>query len=191
MTEDQRDPWQVVRKHTAYSNPWITVTHHDVVDPGGRPGVYGTVAFANRAVGILPLDADDHTWLVGQWRFPLGVYSWEIPEGGAPRGEDPLAAAQRELKEETGLVAGAWEKILEMHLSNSVTDEASVSYVATGLTHGEAEPESTELLRIRRVPFLEAVRMVLTGEITDALSVATILRVWGGRGAPPVGGARG
>jgi len=147
-----------------------------VVQPDGRAGLYGVVHFKNVAVGILPIDAEGHTWLVGQHRFPLDQYSWEIPEGGAPLGEDPLHAARRELKEETGLEAQHFRPLLTMHLSNSVSDEVSLSYLATGLTAGQAAPEGTEQLLIERVPFGEALERVLAGRITDALSVATILR---------------
>jgi 8-oxo-dGTP pyrophosphatase MutT (NUDIX family) len=170
-------PWTVVARRGVYANPWIEVTHQDVLTPHGQPGVYGTVHFKHRAIGVLPLSEDGHTWLVGQHRFPLDTYFWEIPEGGAAPGEDPLAAARRELREETGLTAEKWEKVLELHLSNSVTDEHAVAYVARGLTPGPPEPDATEALAVRKVPFAEVYAMVLRGEITDALSVATILRV--------------
>lgn len=159
-----------------YENPWVDVVHHEVVRPDGQEGIYGTIHFKNRAIAILPIDRDGHTWLVGQHRFPLDAYSWELPEGGGPLGDDPLLAAQRELKEETGLTANSWRAILTMHLSNSVTDELGLAYLATDLTPGEPEPEGTEELVVRRVPFREALEMVLDGRITDSLSVATILR---------------
>jgi len=170
-------PWTVLSETETYANPWITVTHAEVVTPGATRGVYGTVHFRNLAIAVLPLDQERHTWLVGQHRYPLDRYSWEVPEGGCPLGrEDPLATAQRELKEETGVVARRWDKLLELDMSNSVTDERAIAYVARDLTVGEAEPESTEQLAVRRVPFIQAYQMVLDGEITDALSVATILR---------------
>jgi len=179
MTEDLKfiGPWRVLTQRPIYSNAWIDVTHHEVLTPRGEPGIYGTVRFKHLAVAVLPLTDDGFTWLVGQHRFPLDRYFWEIPEGGARPGEDPLLAGQRELREETGLVATRWDRVLEMHLSNSVTDEASVSYVARGLTQGEAEPEGTEELALKKVPFAEVCAMVARGEITDALSVATVLRV--------------
>lgn len=175
MTE-HKGPWRIISWHKPYSNPWIEVTHHDVIDPSGRPGTYGTVHFKNRALAILPIDDEGYTWLVGQYRFPLGRYSWEIPEGGGLLTEDPLEAAKRELREECGLSATHWERILEMDLSNSVTDESSISYLARGITHGDAQPDSTEALQVRRLPFTDVYQMVLTGEITDTLSVATILK---------------
>ncbi len=171
-----RGPWRIRAARSVYANPWIEVVHHDVVRPDGKDGIYGTVEFKNRAIAILPLDAEGHTWLVGQHRFPLDAFSWEIPEGGGPLDDDPLAAAKRELKEETGLEAGTWRQILTMHLSNSVSDEVAIAYIATDLTLGVAEPEGTEELILRRLPFAEALSMVLEGQITDALAVATILR---------------
>ncbi len=171
-----RGPWRIRAAQPVYANPWIEVVHHEVVRPDGIDGIYGTVHFKNRAIGILPIDADGYTWLVGQHRFPLDLYSWEIPEGGGPLSADPLLAAKRELKEETGIEARTWRQILTMHLSNSVTDEFSICYLATDLTMGQAEPEGTEELALRRLPFDEALQMVLDGRITDSVAVATILR---------------
>jgi 8-oxo-dGTP pyrophosphatase MutT (NUDIX family) len=152
-----------------YDNPWISVTEHRVIKPSGGEGIYGVVHFKNRAIGVLPLDKEGYTWLVGQYRYTLNSYSWEIPEGGGRLDEEPLAAAQRELKEETGMEADEWHEILRMHLSNSVTDELAIVYLARGLRMGTAQPEDTEQLQVRRVPFEEAYRMVCAGEITDAI----------------------
>jgi 8-oxo-dGTP pyrophosphatase MutT (NUDIX family) len=177
MTKSKRGPWTISAVRTAYDNPWISVDHHDVVRPDGKPGVYGTVRFKNLAIAILPLDDDGNTWLVGQHRFPLDQYSWEIPEGGGAKGVAPLQSARRELKEETGIVAREWTEVLRMHLSNSVTDEESISFLARGLSFEAAAPEGDEELTVKKVSFEEVYRMVLRGEITDALAVATILRV--------------
>jgi|HigsolmetaGSP11D_1036233.scaffolds.fasta_scaffold09607_2 8-oxo-dGTP pyrophosphatase MutT (NUDIX family) len=177
MKKTTENPWQTLRSRQGYENPWIEVVHNEVLTPGGKPGIYGVVKFKNLAVGILPVDRDGATWLVGQFRYPLGCYSWEIPEGGAPHGEDPLVHAKRELKEETGLVAARWLPLLEMHLSNSVTDERSVTWVAYDLIQDDAEPDDDEALSLRRLPFADALAMVLRGEITDAISVASILRL--------------
>ncbi|HEY4337512.1 MAG TPA: NUDIX hydrolase, partial [Puia sp.] len=139
-------------------------------------GIYGKIHFKNLAVGVLPLDGEGNTWLVGQYRFPLEEYSWEIPEGGGALGVDPLESAKRELREETGLVASSWEPLLEMHLSNSVSDEKAIIFLARGLEQREPMPDETEQLVVRRVPFEEAYRMVEQGLITDAMSVAAILK---------------
>ena len=171
----ERNPWQNVDQRIVYENPWIRVTHHDVIRPDGQAGVYGVVHYQNLAVGILPIDEDGWTWLVGQYRFALGQYSWEIPEGGCPQDESTLVAAQRELREETGLTAEDWRQIGRSHLSNSVSDELATIYVATRLTKGQPAPDGTEVLRLRHLPFEEAFRMVLSGEITDAISVMAIL----------------
>jgi 8-oxo-dGTP pyrophosphatase MutT (NUDIX family) len=170
------NPWQTLERRAVYDNPWITVQHDEVRRPDGAPGIYGVVHFKNRAIGVLPIDEEGYTYLVGQYRYTLDEYSWEIPEGGCPVGEDPLQAAQRELKEETGLSARQWQLLGRAHLSNSVSDEEALYYLATELVPGDAEPEGTEKLQLRRVPFAEALRMALAGEITDALSVLALLR---------------
>jgi ADP-ribose pyrophosphatase len=172
-----RNPWKTLRSETVYDNPWIRVEDHRVVNPAGKQGQYGKVCFKNIAVGILALDADESLYLVGQYRYTLDAYSWELPMGGAPLGQDPLAAAQRELKEETGLTARQWREYMRVHPSNSVTDELGVVYLARGLTHGAREPEETEQLSVRALPFTEAVRWATTGRITDAISVAAILKL--------------
>jgi len=151
------------------------VEHRDVVTPAGSPGIYGVVHFKNKAIGIVPVDDEGFVYLVGQYRYPLDAYSWEIPEGGGPIGEDPLAAARRELKEETGLTAERWQQIGRVHTSNSVTDEEGLIFLAQGLTVGEAQPEETEELTLKRIPLAEAVDMVMRSEITDSIAVCGIL----------------
>ena len=152
--------------------------HSDVTTPGGSSGIYGVVRFKNRAIGILPIDAEDHTWLVGQYRYTLDEYSWEIPAGGSPMDEDPEATAHRELLEETGLLAGRLTPLLsEVRLSNSVTDETAWCWVATELTMTEAEPEDTEDLQVRRLPVDDVIEMVMNGEINDAFTVMSFLRL--------------
>jgi len=167
--------WKTLNRKTVYENPWIKVEHHDVVNPAGNPGIYGTVHYKNIAVAILPIDHEGYTYIVGQYRYVLNSYSWEIPEGGCPEGEDPLNAAKRELQEETGLLASTWTPILEMDLSNSVSNERSISYLANGISKGVASPEETENLQVRRIDFDQLVQMVTSGEIRDSLTVATVL----------------
>jgi 8-oxo-dGTP pyrophosphatase MutT (NUDIX family) len=171
------NPWQRLSRRVAYENPWIIVYHDEVLRPDGKPGIYGMVHFRNRAVAIVGVDQQDRVLLVGQFRYTLDVYSWEVPEGGAAEGEDLLAAAQRELREETGYSADHWQEIARMHLSNSVSDEEGICYLATGLKPGEAEPEGTERLQVRWVPFAEALAMTADGRITDAPSVIGLQRV--------------
>lgn len=176
-------PWRRLGRRVAYQNPWLTVWHDDVIRPDGAPGIYGVVHFANRAIGILALDEEDRVLLVGQHRYPLAAYTWEIPEGGGGLDESPLEAARRELAEETGFRAGSWRELGRAALSNSVTDELAVFFIATELRAGAAAPEGTEELQTRWVPFDEAVAMTLDGRIDDALSTLAIQREALERGA--------
>lgn len=181
----EENPWKTLKIQEIYENPWIQLSHHEVITPSDTAGIYGVVHFKNLAIGVLPLDAELNTWLVGQFRYPLNQYSWEIPEGGCPLGTIPLETAQRELLEETGITAKRWTKILDLATSNSVTDETGMAFVAQDLAFGVAAPEETEQLQIKKLPFSEVVEMVLRGEITDALSMLTILtaHLWLQRGA--------
>lgn len=171
------NPWQTKSTSVPYENPWIRIEHREVINPAGNPGIYGLVKYKNHAVGIVPVDEEGYTYLVGQYRYATDTYEWEIPEGGCPVGTDLLATAKRELKEETGLVAEEWTQIMDFYLSNSVTDEYGVAFLAKGLRQEEAEPEETEDLALRRVPLMEAIQMTLDGRIKDALSVLALQRV--------------
>jgi 8-oxo-dGTP pyrophosphatase MutT (NUDIX family) len=174
---DQTNPWRVLSSKEIYDNNWIKVTEFQVINPGGGQGIYGKVHFRNVAVGILVLDDEMNTWLVGQYRFPLDAYSWEIPEGGGQLDTEPLESAKRELLEETGLVASEWTPLLKLHLSNSVSDEYALVFLARKLEQHNPMPEETEQLIVKRVAFEEAWQMVVQGEITDAISVAAIQRI--------------
>lgn len=171
------NPWKTISSEKIYDNPWILVEEDQVITPGLSAGIYGRVSFKNKAVGVIPLDAEGFTWLVGQYRYPLGEYSWEIPEGGCPIGETLVEAGKRELLEETGLVAASWRQILRLHLSNSVTDEEAFIFLAQDLTQQEAVPEITEELKVRKLHLNEVLQMVMNEEITDAMSVAGILKL--------------
>jgi 8-oxo-dGTP pyrophosphatase MutT (NUDIX family) len=175
MTPDEtKSPWKTLASKQVYDNPWIAVREDKVIRPDGEPGIYGVVHFKNIAVGILPIEGD-HIYLVGQYRYPLEQYSWEIPEGGCAIGEEPFRAAQRELREETGLEAKHWRLLGEAYLSNSVADEYAVWFLASGLVPGERQPEGTEALEVRRLPLREALGMALGGQITDSLSLMAIM----------------
>ena len=172
----EKNPWTTLKSELVYESAWIAVTKHDCLNPAGNPATYSTVSFKNIAIGIIPLDEENNTWLVGQWRYPLNQYSWEIIEGGGKHGVDPVLSAQRELLEEAGLVAQHYEQIMEIHTSNSVCDEYGLIYVAKNLREENAQPEETEVLQIKKLPFNEAYQMVMDGKITDSLSVAGILK---------------
>ena len=177
MLEDKKNPWEKLERKQVYDNPWITVYEDDVINPAGNEGIYGTVAFKNLAIGIIPIDEDGNTYLVGQYRYPLEAYSWEIPMGGGPLDIDPLVSAKRELKEETGLTATSWEKIMTIHTSNSVCNEEGYVYTAKGLTEGEMQPEEVEELKVWKLPLKEAIQMAYEGKITDSLSLASLLKL--------------
>jgi 8-oxo-dGTP pyrophosphatase MutT (NUDIX family) len=175
--DNQRNDWKILSQNLVYENPWISVHHFDVVNPSGNVGIYGKVHFKNLAIGIVALDNVGFIHLVGQFRFVLQQYSIEIPEGGGQFGVDPLDSAKRELREETGIQAENWEVLQEMHLSNSVTDEKAIVYLATGLSQGVSEPEDSENIQHFKISFEEAYKKVVEGEITDAITVAAILKI--------------
>ena len=174
---NHKNPWKTLSVEEVYDNPWINITHRSVLNPAGQNGIYGKVHFKNIAVGALPLDEENNTWLVGQYRYTLEKYSWEIPEGGCIESIEPLQAAKNELQEETGIIANKWTKILDIHTSNSVTDEYGICYLAQDLTFGNSSPEPCEELIIKKLKFEDAFEMVMNGEITDSLSIATIMKV--------------
>jgi 8-oxo-dGTP pyrophosphatase MutT (NUDIX family) len=178
-------PWTRRSRIVAYANPWITIWHDEVAQPDGSPGIYGVVHFANLAAGAVVLDDDDRVLLVGQHRYTLDSYSWEIPEGGVPAGESALDGARRELREETGVEADGWREIARIHLSNSISDEAGVLFAARATSHGVASPEPSEDLAIRWLPFGEALAMTTDGRITDAMTIIGLQRVALERSAAP------
>ncbi len=171
-------PWEIRSVHTAYENPWISVREYQATAPTGRPALYGLVSFRNYALAVLPLHDDGGVTLVGQHRFPLADYSWEIPEGGGAMEETPLAGAQRELREETGLIAADWRQVLRFQLSNSITDEQGFGFIATGLSQVDIDPDETEDLQIVKVPFRQALDLAMAGHISDMLTVAMLLRAY-------------
>ena len=170
-------PWTRRSRRVAYANPWITIWHDDVARPDGSPGIYGVVHFANLAVGVLVLDDQDRTVLVGQHRYTLDEYSWELPEGGVPPGESALDGARRELREETGVEADGWRELVRFHLSNSISDEAGVLFAARATGHGAASPEPSEDLAVRWLPFDEALAMTADARITDAMTIMGLQRL--------------
>jgi 8-oxo-dGTP pyrophosphatase MutT (NUDIX family) len=178
MTAADRNPWRRVSRRIAYENPWLELRHDDVIRPDGEPGIYGIVHFQHYAVGVVPFDlAKDRVLLVGQWRYTMEAYSWEIPEGGGRFGESPEEEARRELAEETGFTGGTWRELCRVELSNSVTDELAYAFVATDLVPGPAAPEGTEQLQLRWIPFDEVMAMIARGEIRDALTILPMLQL--------------
>ncbi|MDF1672916.1 MAG: NUDIX hydrolase [Vicingaceae bacterium] len=176
MIDETKNPWKTLKSEVKYDNPWIKITESKTVNADGGDGIYGVVHYKNIAIGIIPLDENNNTWLVGQYRYPLKQYSWEICEGGGLYNDDVIDSAKRELKEELGIEAKQWTKLLDMHLSNSVSDEVGVIYIAKDLSYYTPEPEEGEVLQIKKLPINEVYKMVMAGEITDSLSVSGILK---------------
>lgn len=178
IKEEIKNPWTTLSGEVKYDNRWITVTEYQVINPSGGKGIYGKIHFKNKAIGIIPVDKDLNTWLVGQYRYTLHAWHWEIPEGGGDLNQDPLENAKRELQEETGLKASSWTQIIHLHTSNSVTDEEGHIFLAEDLKQGSNALEETEAdLKVWKLPLKDALEMVLNGKITDSLSIMAILKV--------------
>ncbi len=173
----ENNNWKIIDEKLIYANKWIRLTHYNVINPNGGEGIYGKVHFKNIAIGIVPIDEEGNTWLVGQHRLPLNSYSWEIPEGGCPLDQEPLEGAKRELLEETGLVAQDWKEILTLHLSNSVSDEKAIIYIAKNLSQQASQPDETEQLHVKKITLQKAFEMVNSNDITDAIAVAALQKV--------------
>lgn len=176
MIDENHNPWKTNSRKLIHENPWIKIVEDQVTNPGGEDCSYTTVHFKNRALGVLPLDEDYNTWIVGQYRYPLKKYSWEIPEGGVPYDENLIEGGIRELKEETGINAKEWIHIMDFHTSNSITDEIAHIYVAKILSFGEANPDSNEELYCKKIPFQELFDMVIEGKIMDSLTIAAVFK---------------
>ncbi len=173
----ENNNWKIIDENLIYDNKWISLTHYNIINPNGGEGIYGKVHFKNIAIGIVPIDEEGNTWLVGQHRFPINRYSWEIPEGGCPLDQEPIVGAKRELLEETGLVAEEWKEVLTIYLSNSVCDEKAIIFIAKNLSQHTPQPDDTELLQIKKVKLQEAFEMVKQNIITDAVAVAALQKV--------------
>lgn len=169
-------PWRRRSRHLAYGNPWLEVFHDEVDRPDGSPGIYGVVHFRTQAVGVVAVGDDGRILLVGQHRYTLDEYSWEIPEGGVEDGEPLVEGARRELREETGYDAAGWRQLCRMTVSNSVTDERGAIFLATGLRTGEATPEATEDLAVRWATLDEVLAEIASGAIHDIITIAGVSR---------------
>jgi len=176
MLNEIKNPWKILDTKDVYDSPWIQVTKHNVLNPSNQPGTYSVVHFKNLAIGILPLDEQYNTWIVGQYRFPLKRYTWEIPEGGGERDIPAVESAKRELSEEVGIAAKKWTKIQEFDPSNASTDERAIVFVAQDLSFHEAHPDDNEQLVVKKLPFSALYDLAVKGEITDSLSLVAILK---------------
>lgn len=177
--KDPPNPWATKSSQVLHDNPWLRLDSHEVIGPDGKDYTYYVTHFHNRACGVVPYEVRDGVpgvWLVGQTRYALDCYSWELPEGGVPRGEDIAVAARRELKEEAGIEAKTLIWLFDLHTSNSLTDEWGQVFLATGLTHGDAELEGTEDITALFVPLDDALRAIAEGRITDAITIAGLYR---------------
>lgn len=177
MIDETKNPWTTLFEEVKYENQWIKVEEHKVLNPANNEGVYGKVHFKNVAIGVIPIDDENNTWIVGQYRYPLNEYSWEIIEGGGAMHIHPLESAQRELLEEAGIIAEEWELLTKLHTSNSVTDEVGLIYIARNLSFTSATPEETEQLQIKKISILELIQMAMDNKITDSLSLIGIFKL--------------
>ena len=171
------NPWQTLSTKEIYRNDWMRLREDQVITPGGKQGIYGVVE-TSPAIGIIPVTETKETFLVGQYRYSLDTYSWEIPEGGAEPGESHLTAAKRELREETGLEAGKWTKLGTLYTSNSITNEIGHLFLAENLKKGISDPEHTEDLTVKKISFMEAYQQVLNYHIKDAMAIIGIMRAY-------------
>ena len=174
--EHEENPWKTLDSEKVYESAWIAVNKHNVLNPANNTAIYSTIHFKNKAIGVIPLDENYNTWIVGQYRYPTNNYSWEIPEGGGNLNIPYIDSAARELLEETGLKAEKYTEIMRMHLSNSASDEEAIVFVAQNLSYHNAEPEETEVLQIKKLPFNELYIMVNEGKITDAITIAAVYK---------------
>jgi 8-oxo-dGTP pyrophosphatase MutT (NUDIX family) len=173
----QVSPWKTKSSRTVYQNNWISVREDEVIRPDGNPGIYGVVLI-RPSVGVLAVNDRDEAVLVGQWRYSVNRYSWELPRGGSHPGEpDMLDVARRELVEETGVIAARWEFLGTVDNGNGVAEDVQSLYLATGLTHTETSPDPEEDITVEWKPFDEVLEMALNGGITEVCSLAAIFKV--------------
>ena len=177
MIDETKNPWITLSEEIKYENPWIKVEEHKVLNPAGNEGIYGKVHYKNIAIGIIPIDDQNNTWIVGQYRYPLNEYSWEIIEGGGKIGIDPLESAKRELLEEAGIMAEKWELLTKLHTSNSVADELGLIYIARKLSFTQSIPEETEQLQLKKLPVTDLIQLAMNNKITDSLSLIGIFKL--------------
>jgi len=175
---DRPPPWRDAGSTTLFENPWMRLTRHDATAPTGHKADYVVMRPQNMSVGVLPLHADGTVTLVGQQRFALMNWSWEMPEGGAPFSEDPLEGARRELAEEAGLAAAQWRLAYRAEMTNSITDERAMAWLAWDFTEVPIAPDETEIIRVARVPFGDLLREIGRGSIRDMFTLATALRAY-------------
>lgn len=178
MIEETKNPWKTLSSNKIYQNPWISLREDKVITPTGESGIYGVVEPKGFAIGIAALTPDNHIYLVGQYRYPMNTYSWEIPEGGSEPPESPLDTAKRELREEAGILASNWEQLGgEIHLSNCYTTERGFLFLARDLEETEKAPDETEVLQVKKLPFAVVLEMVERGEINDSLTMLAVLQL--------------
>jgi len=171
------NPWRTKSSRVVYENAWIRVREDQVIRPDGGPGLYGVIEI-RPSVGVVALNDQDQIVLVGQWRYSVNRYSWEIPRGGSHPGEqNMLDVAKRELAEEAGVVADEWRVLGPVDVCNGVADDVQTLFLATGLSSTEMSLDPEEDITVEWKPFEEAVRMAMDGRITEVCSVAAILRV--------------
>jgi 8-oxo-dGTP pyrophosphatase MutT (NUDIX family) len=177
VSASEDNPWTTLSTEPRFEDDFVRVDDHRVINPAGREANYGVVHFKNIGLRILPVDAEGQTFLVGQYRYGADYFSWEFPAGNQDPGEDSRDGAKRELREEIGQIATEWLDLAEIVPSGSITDQRERSYVAWDLHKAEQDLDEQEAIRVKRLPFAEAVRMAVSGEIRDAGSIVALLLI--------------
>ena len=171
-----QNPWKTISTRMAYENAWIRVREDQVIRPDGGPGIYGVIEI-RPSVAVVAIDEQDRVVLVGQWRYSVNRFSWELPRGGSNPGEaNLLEVAKRELAEETGLRAEHWRELGPVDVCIGVSDDVQTLYLATGLSRTEQRLDPEEEITVEWRPFEEAVKMAIDGRIREVCSIAALLR---------------
>lgn len=175
---DDRNLWKIKSEETRYSCERYDLVVYDTINPADKPMEYPVMRYKQKSTAVCAVDDKGYLYIVGQWRFGAGYYSWEVIEGRSDPGETPDITIKRELKEEAGLTAKEWKYLGMFYPNNVLTDEEVHVYIARGLTQGETSPDEHEKLTVKKVRFLDFLQNVIQGKITDGITVSAVLMAY-------------